>query len=145
MQGLSKRNLQYMQAFGDAYPSVVFVQQVVAQLPWGHNVRLLDKLNSLEVREWYAKACIQNGWSRAILEMQIETRLFERQGKAVHNFDRTLPAPQSELASQMLKNPYIFDFLSLRQEAHERDLERGLLTHVKAFMLELGAGFALNM
>ena len=144
MQGLSKRNLQYMQAFGDAYPSVEFVQQVVAQLPWGHNVRLLDKLNSLEVREWYAKACIQNGWSRAILEMQIETRLFERQGKAVHNFDRTLPAPQSELASQMLKDPYIFDFLSLGQEAHERDLERGLLTHVKAFMLELGAGFALN-
>lgn len=76
--------------------------------------------------------------------MQIKTRLFERQGIAVHNFDRTLPAPQSELASQMLKDPYIFDFLSLGQEAHERDLERGLLAHVKAFLLELGAEFALN-
>lgn len=111
-----------MRAFAEAYPNLEFVQQVVGQLPWGHNVRLLDKLDSLEVREWYAKACIQNGWSRAILEAQIETRLFERQGKAVHNFDRTLPAPQSELASQMLKDPYIFDFLSLGQDAHERDL-----------------------
>lgn len=122
MQGLSRTNLLYMRAFAEAYPNLEFVQQVVGQLPWGHNVRLLDKLDSLEVREWYAKACIQNGWSRAILEAQIETRLFERQGKAVHNFDRTLPAPQSELASQMLKDPYIFDFLSLGQDAHERDL-----------------------
>ena len=143
MKGLSRTNLLYMRAFAEAYPDSEFVQQVVGQLPWGHNVRLLDKLDSLEVREWYAKACIQNGWSRPILEAQTETKLFERQGKAVHNFDRTLPAPQSELASQMLKDPYIFDFLSLGQEAHERDLERGLLAHVKAFLLELGAGFAL--
>lgn len=142
MQGLSKRNLQYMQAFAEAYPSLEFVQQVVAQLPWGHNVRLLDKLDSLETREWYIRACIQNGWSRPILEMQIQTKLHERQGKAVHNFDRTLPAPHAELAAQMLKDPYNFDFLSLGEEAHERDLERGLLAHIKAFLLELGAGFA---
>jgi predicted nuclease of restriction endonuclease-like (RecB) superfamily len=142
MQGLSRTNLLYMRAFAEAYPNLEFVQQIVGQLPWGHNVRLLDKLDSLEVREWYARAYIQNGWSRPILEMQIETKLFERQGKAVHNFERTLPAPQSELAVQMLKDPYNFDFLSLGQEAHERDLERGLLAHIKAFLLELGAGFA---
>ena len=143
MQGFSKRNLQYMQAFAEAYPNAEFVQQVVAQLPWGQNVRLLDKLDSFELREWYAKACIQNGWSRPILEAQIETKLHQRQGAAVNNFARTLPALQSELASQMLKDPYIFDFLSLGQDAHERDLERGLLAHIKAFLLELGAGFAL--
>ena len=143
MQGLSKRNLQYMRAFAEAYPDESFVQQAAAQIPWFHNCVVLDKAKDIQTREWYIRACIQNGWSRAILEMQIETKLFERQGKAVHNFDRTLPAPQSELASQMLKDPYIFDFLSLGDDAHERDLERGLLAHVKAFMLELGAGFAL--
>ena len=143
MQGLSKRNLQYMRAFAEAYPDESFVQQAAAQIPWFHNCVVLDKAKDIQTREWYIRACIQNGWSRAILEMQIETKLFERQGKAFHNFDRTLPAQQSELASQMLKDPYIFDFLSLGQDAHERDLERGLLAHVKAFMLELGAGFAL--
>jgi predicted nuclease of restriction endonuclease-like (RecB) superfamily len=117
MQGLSRTNLLYMRAFAEAYPNLEFVQQVVGQLPWGHNLRLLDKLDSLEVREWYARAYIQNGWSRPILKLQIETKLFERQGKAVHNFERTLPAPQSELAAQMLKDPYNFDFLSLGQEA----------------------------
>ncbi len=141
MQGLSKRNLQYMRAFAEAYPEE-FVQQVAAQLPWFHNCILLDKVKDAQTREWYILACIENGWSRPILEVQIESKLFERQGKAVHNFDRTLPAPQSELAAQMLKDPYNFDFLSLGQEAHERDLERGLLAHIKAFLLELGAGFA---
>jgi predicted nuclease of restriction endonuclease-like (RecB) superfamily len=141
MQGLSKRNLHYMRAFAEAYLEE-FVQQVAAQLPWFHNCILLDKVKDAQAREWYIRACIQNGWSRPILEMQIETKLHERQGKAVHNFDRTLPAHQSELAVQMLKDPYNFDFLSLGQEAHERDLERGLLAHIKAFLLELGAGFA---
>ena len=117
MQGFSRTNLLYMRAFADAYPNAEFVQQVVGQLPWGQNLRLLDKLDSFELREWYAKACIQNGWSRPILEAQIETKLHQRQGAAVNNFARTLPALQSELASQMLKDPYIFDFLSLGQEA----------------------------
>jgi predicted nuclease of restriction endonuclease-like (RecB) superfamily len=142
IQGLSRTNLLYMRAFAEAYPNLEFVQQVVGQLPWGHNVRLLDKVKDAQTREWYIRACIQNGWSRPILEVQIETKLHERQGKAVHNFERTLPAPQSELAAQMLKDPYNFDFLSLGLEAHERDLERGLLAHIKAFLLELGAGFA---
>jgi predicted nuclease of restriction endonuclease-like (RecB) superfamily len=142
MQGLSRTNLLYMRAFAEAYPDWNFVQQVVGQLPWGHNVRLLDKLKDPSEREWYARACIQNGWSRPVLEAQIETRLHQRQGKAIHNFDQTLPAPQSELAQQMLKDPYNFDFLSLGQEAHERDLEKGLLAHIRAFLLELGVGFA---
>ncbi len=142
MQGLSRTNLLYMRAFAEAYPNLEFVQQIVGQLPWGHNVRLLDKLETFEQREWYAKACIQNGWSRAILEAQIETKLHQRQGKALNNFEQTLPAPQSELAQQMLKDPYNFDFLSLGQEAHERDLEKGLLEHLRAFLLELGVGFA---
>jgi predicted nuclease of restriction endonuclease-like (RecB) superfamily len=155
MQGLSRTNLLYMRAFAEAYPNLEFVQQLVGQLPWGHNVRLLDKVKDTQTREWYIRACIQNGWSRPILELQIETKLHERQGKAVHNFERTLPAPHAELAAQMLKDPYNFDFLSLGQEAHERDLEKGLIAHIKSFLLELlahktapcglfalGAGFA---
>ncbi len=142
MKGLSRTNLLYMRAFAGAYPNEAFVQQVAGQIPWFHNCIVLDKLKTHPEREWYIQACIQNGWSRAILEAQIETRLMERQGKAVHNFDRALPAPQSELAAQILKDPYNFDFLSLGDEAHERDLERGLIAHLKNFLLELGAGFA---
>ena len=119
-----------------------FVPQVVAQLPWGHNIALLEKLQDPATREWYARAAIAHGWSRAILEAQIETRLDLRQGRAATNFARTLPAPQSELARQALKDPYTFDFLTLGPDARERDLERGLLTHLRAFMLELGVGFA---
>jgi predicted nuclease of restriction endonuclease-like (RecB) superfamily len=142
MKGLSRRNLMYMRAFAEAYPDEPFVQQVAAQLPWFHNCIVLDKIKAHSEREWYLRACIRNGWSRAVLEAQIATRLHERQGKAAHNFDRALPAPQSELAAQILKDPYNFDFLSLGDEAVERDLERGLITHLKNFLLELGAGFA---
>ncbi len=141
MQGLSKRNLQYMRAFAEAY-SGEFVQQAAAQLPWFHNCVVLDKLKDAQTRAWYIRACIQNGWSRPILEMQIETKLHQRQGNAVNNFERTLPAPHAELAAQMLKDPYNFDFLGLGQEAHERDLENALIAHIKSFLLELGAGFA---
>ncbi len=142
MRGLSARNLKYMQAIAAAYPNEPFVQQVVAQMPWGHNVRLLDKVKDPTEREWYARAAIQNGWSRNVLVHQIESGLYGRQGRAVTNFDRTLPAPQSELAQQLLKDPYTFDFLTLDAEAHERDLERGLLAHVREFLLEMGVGFA---
>lgn len=142
MKGLSRTNLIYMQAFADAYPDVAIVQQVVGQLPWGHNVRLLDKVKDPIEREWYARAAIQHGWSRNILAHQIESCLYHRQGKAVTNFDRTLPAPQSDLAAQILKDPYNFDFLTVGDEAHERDLERALTTQIRDFLLELGAGFA---
>ena len=143
LKGFSRRNLYRMRAFYLAYRDrPEFVPQVVAQIPWGHNTLLLEKLKEPALREWYARACIQHGWSRAILEAQIETRLHERQGAALTNFERTLPTPQSELAQQALKDPYTFDFLSLHNEAVERDLERGLLEHLKDFMLELGVGFS---
>lgn len=132
-----------MRALYRAYPDEAeFVTQAVSQIPWGHNVALLQKLKNNEERFWYAAQTIENGWSRAVLEHQVETRLFERQGGATTNFARTLPAPQPDLAHQLLKDPYTFDFLTLGADAHERDLERGLLDHIRQFLLELGAGFA---
>ena len=111
MKGLSRTNLLYMRAFADAYPDEAIVQQAVGQIPWGHNLRLLDKLNDQGERLWYVQKTIQNGWSRNILEMQIETGLYHRQGKAISNFAQTLPALQSDLARQTLKDPYNFEFL----------------------------------
>ena len=142
MKGLSARNLRYMRAFAEAWPDEAIVQQVVAKLPWGHNVRLLDYANTPSEREWYARAAIENGWSRNVLVHQIESGLYARQGKAVTNFRRALRAPESDLAAQMLKDPYNFDFLTLADDARERDLQRGLLQHLRDFLLELGVGFA---
>lgn len=142
MKGFSPRNLKYMRAFAQAYPEEAFVQQAAAQIPWFHNCLILDRLKDPAEREWYIRACIQHGWSRAILEAQIETGLYRRQGAALTNFAQTLPQPSSDLAQQVLKDPYNFDFLSLHDEAVERDLERALLEHLQRFMLELGVGFA---
>ena len=139
MRGLSPRNLKYMRAFAEAWP---IVQQPVAQLPWGHNVRLLDNVKDSGERLWYAEQPIQNGWSRNVLVLQIESVLYRRQGKALTNFQTTLPKPQSDLAQQLIKDPYNFDFLTLTSEAQERDLERGLLEHLRQFLIELGTGFA---
>jgi len=140
--GFSARNLKYMRAFAGAYPDREFVQQVVAPLPWGHNVRLIEATKTFAEREWYARQAVEHGWSRAILIHQIDSRLYGRQGKAQTNFARTLPAPLSELAQQVIKDPYNFDFLSLGAERGERELERGLLEHIRALILELGKGFA---
>ena len=118
------------------------MQQLVAQIPWGHHCVLLDKVKDPSEREWYVRATVQYGWSRDILVHQIESGLHVRQGWAVTNFDRALPSPQSDLAQQITKDPYNFDFLLLGEEAHERDLERGLLEHLRKFLLELGVGFA---
>lgn len=142
LQGFTRRNLQYMQQFASTWTEVQIVQQLVSQIPWGHNIALMQKLKDATQREWYARATIQHGWSRNVLIHQIDSRLIERQGRASTNFDRVLPAPQSELAQQLLKDPYNFDFLSLHDEAVERDLEKGLLAHLRDFMLELGVGFA---
>ncbi len=114
----------------------------VADIPWGHNVWLFEKVKDPLVRLWYARKTIEHGWSRAVLVHQIESALHERQGKAITNFDRTLPPPQSDLAQQALKDPYVFDFLSLAEDAHERELERGLTEHIRKFLLELGVGFS---
>jgi len=141
MRGLSQRNLKYMKALADAWPDEAIVQQLVAQLPWGHNVRLLDKASSAEERLWYVRGAIEHGWSRNILVLHIEARLFHRQGKALNNFQRTLPAPQSDLARQLLKDPYNFDFLTLAEDAHEKEVETGLIEHIQKFLVELGIGF----
>jgi predicted nuclease of restriction endonuclease-like (RecB) superfamily len=118
------------------------VQQVVAQIPWGHNVRLLDKLPNREERLWYAQKTLEHGWSRNVLALQIDSGLYKRQGSVLSNFEQTLPAPQSDLARELLKDPYTFDFLGLAEEAQEREIERGLLKHLRNFLIELGVGFA---
>jgi predicted nuclease of restriction endonuclease-like (RecB) superfamily len=122
MKGFSPRNLKYMRAFAEAWPEEAIVQQLVAQIPWGHNVRILDYLKDPVERKWYVRATVQHGWSRDVLVHQIESGLFRRQGKAVTNFEQALPLPQSDLAQQITKDPYNFDFLLLGPEAHERDL-----------------------
>ena len=142
MKGFSPRNLKYMRAFADAWPDSEFVQGVLAQLPWYHQLALLDKLPGLDARRWYAAKAIEHNWSRNVLVMQIETRLLERSGQAVTNFPATLPAPQSDLARESIKDPYRFDFLGLPDEAQEREIEHALVRHVTEFLLELGAGFA---
>lgn len=142
MKGFSPRNLKYMRAFAEAWPNESIVQGPLAQITWYHNIALLEKASSTDQRLWYAQQAVEHGWSRNILVHQIDTHLYSRQGKAQTNFARTLPPPQSDLAQQLLKDPYNFDFLTLGNEAAERDLERGLLDHVRDFLLELGAGFA---
>jgi predicted nuclease of restriction endonuclease-like (RecB) superfamily len=142
MSGFSPRNLKYMRAFAEAWPDETIVQATLAQITWYHNIALVEKLATTEERLWYARQTVENGWSRNVLVHQIEGGLYRRQGKAVTNFTRTLPAPQSELAQQVVKDPYNFDFLTLSREAQERELERGLLDHIRDFLLELGIGFA---
>jgi predicted nuclease of restriction endonuclease-like (RecB) superfamily len=142
MKGFSPRNLKYMRAFAQAWPDLEIVQQAAARLPWGHNLVLLDRLNTPQERSWYATKTLAHNWSRNILEIQIETRLLERSGTAVTNFDTRLPQPQSDLARESLKDPYRFDFLGLTDKAQEREVEHALVRHVTEFLLELGAGFA---
>jgi predicted nuclease of restriction endonuclease-like (RecB) superfamily len=120
MTGLSPRNLKYMRAFADAFPDLEIVQQVVARLPWGHVVKLIETIKDTVERLWYARQAVEHGWSRNVLVHQIETGLYSRQGKALTNFARTLPAPQSDLAQQLIKDPYSFGFLSLGSDISVR-------------------------
>jgi predicted nuclease of restriction endonuclease-like (RecB) superfamily len=122
-----------MRAFAAAWPDQAIVQQVAAQLPWGHHMVLLDRLKDPAQREWYLRAAVEYGWSRNILVLQIKSGL---------QVQRTLPPPDSDLAEQILKDPYNFDFLTVTKEAHEREIERGLLIHLRDLLLELGRGFA---
>ncbi len=142
MKGFSPRNLKYMRAFAEAWPDEQIVQEALAQITWYHNITLLEKVKDPTERLWYVQQTIEHGWSRNVLVHQIESKLYQRQGKAITNFERTLPAPQSDLARSLIKDPYVFDFLSLGPEAQERDLERALLNHLRDFLLELGKGFA---
>ena len=142
MKGFSVRNLMYMRAFGEARPDAEIVQQTAAQLPWFHLCTLLDKLKDPVLRLRYAEQARAEGWSRTTLELNIRNRLHERQGQAVTNFSVRLPAPNAELAHETLKDPYLFDFLGLGDDAHEREIGNALVRHITRFLLELGSGFA---
>ncbi|MCC7463780.1 MAG: DUF1016 family protein [Gammaproteobacteria bacterium] len=142
MSGLSARNLRYMRDFASAWPDAEIVQRLLQNLPWGQNVVLLDKLRDSRTRVWYATQCVQQGWSRSVLVMQIERRLHERKGKAQSNFALTLPPADSDMAAQVFKDPYLFDFLGTADPRREREVERTLVEHVQHFLLELGSGFA---
>jgi predicted nuclease of restriction endonuclease-like (RecB) superfamily len=142
MQGLSPRNLKYMRQFAAAYQDLSFVQGPLAQISWYHHITLLTKVKDEQARFFYIAETARHGWSRDIMVLQIDSKYRERKGSAQTNFPTTLPAPQSDLAQQMLKDPYIFDFLSLADDYKEKDLENALTEHITKFLLELGAGFA---
>ena len=143
IKGFSLRNLKYMRQwfqFWSAEPAIG--QQLVAQIPWGHNLVIISKIKTIDQALFYVQKTIQNNWSRVVLTHQIESGLHLREGKAITNFQTTLPAPHSDLARQMLKDPYHFDFLMLRERHDEQELENALIEHITRFLLELGAGFS---
>lgn len=155
ISGFSAQNLWYMRGFYLAWTQgTPNLQQLVGDLdsaspppcvagiPWGHNIQLVTKVKDPTERLWYAQKTTENGWSRSVLVHQIESDLYHRQGNTISNFQQTLPAPQSDLAQQLLKDPYTFDFLTLEEARQERDLEHGLIGHIQHFLLELGMGFA---
>ena len=143
-KGYSVRNLKYMAKFAMTYPDRQFVQTVSAQIPWSHNIVILDKVKDPDQRIWYIKKTAENGWSHSVLVHQIESNLYERQviAEKVSNFESRLPSPQSELAIQTMKDPYIFDFVPFKEDMIERDIERALVQDVTKLLLELGTGFA---
>ena len=143
MKGFSVRNLQRMIRFYREYPSPDRkVPQAVAQLPWGHNILLIEKVKDADRRFWYVREALKEGWSRDTLAMMIKNDLYKRQGESVTNFELQLPETQSDLASQTLRDPYVFDFLTLEEPFHERELETELVKHLEQFLIELGQGFA---
>jgi predicted nuclease of restriction endonuclease-like (RecB) superfamily len=142
LSGYSTRNLKYMRAFAAAWPDPAIVQQLAAQIPWMHNCVLLDRVKDAAAREYYIRKTVENGWSRAVLQHHIDTGANMRIGKASTNFPITLPKAQSDLAQEILKDPYILKPAPLDEMANERALENALLARLKDFLMELGAGFA---
>lgn len=142
MKGFSTRNLKYMRSFAKDFPDSQFVQHAAAQMPWFHLVTVMDKVKDHNARIFYITEAIGCGWARNVLTLQIETDLYNRQGKAITNFKDKLPSPQSELAQHTLKDPYVFDLMSIGKDAMEREIEKGLVAHMEKFLLELGKGFA---
>jgi predicted nuclease of restriction endonuclease-like (RecB) superfamily len=149
MKGLSSSNLKYCKRFYVFYQSQFsqqavdqIGQQPVVQIPWGHNILIFSKSKTIKEASFYISETIENGWSRDALALQIKTQLYQRQGKAITNFKHTLPNPLSDLVQQTLKDPYVFDFLTLSKPFHERDIENQLIAHITKFLLELGKGFA---
>jgi len=142
MTGFSARNLKYMRKFAEQWPDLPIVQRTVAQLPWRSNIALMDKLQDEKTRLWYAQRTIENGWSRDVLDTMITSKLIERQGKAVTNFETALPLPDSDMALELFKDPYLFDYIGTGETRREIEIERLLTKHIEKFLLELGQGFA---
>ena len=144
IQGFSIRNLKYMKKIALEYPDFEFVQEVLAQITWYHNVILMDKIKSTEERKWYINETIKNGWSTNVLKNQIKKK-YERQAIAdkITNFENTLPDIQSDLAMQTLKDPYIFDFIALKGQVKEKEIEEAMITKIKNVLLELRNRFCL--
>ena len=142
MRGFSPRNLKYMRAFAAAWPERAIVQEALARIPWYHHIALLEKLDDSEERLWYARQSMEQGWSHNVLVLQIQARAHARQGKALTNFKATLPPADSDLAAQVFKDPYLFDFLGTADPRREREVEQALVDHIQRFLLELGTGFA---
>jgi len=143
-KGYSVRNLTYMRKFAEAYPDIEILQRGVAKLPWRNNITLMDKIKDDDIRNWYINKNLENGWNNVVLTHQIELGLYERQAIAekVSNFEKTLPSPQSELAKETMKDPYIFDFVEANENKIEREIESELVNNIANFLLELGSGFA---
>ena len=142
MAGFSARNLKYMRKFAEIWSDKQFVQELLAQISWYHNLALLEKLKDENLRVWYARQALENGWSRNILVTQIETQLHKRIGQTANNFEITLPPDDSDMANQIFKDPYLFDFLGTAEVRKEAELESKLVEHLEKFLLELGQGFA---
>ena len=147
VEGFSRRNIFRMRSFYLAYQivpqTVALLEKLpIFRIPWGHNAVLLERVKDVKTRLWYAQQAIENGWSRSMLEMWIDSNLYKRQGKAITNFKASLPQPQSDIAEQTIKDPYIFDCLALDKKHREKELEQGLIDHLQRFLLELGEGFA---
>lgn len=142
MRGFSARNLKYMRKLAECWPDYPIVQEVIAQIPWSSNISLMDKIKDSEQRLWYAKKTIENGWSKSVLDLQIATQLSTRQGKAINNFEMALPPVDSDMATNIFKDPYLFDFLGTDELRREKELEDKLTQHIEKFLLELGQGFA---
>jgi predicted nuclease of restriction endonuclease-like (RecB) superfamily len=140
-KGFSPRNLWYTRAFAAAWTEPV-LQQAVAELPWGHVTVLLDKLDTRDDRDWYAAQAVAGGWSRGVLLDRIKGQLRQRRGAATSNFERALASPDSDLAQQITKDPYVFDFLNLDGQVAERELEDAMMGRLQQALLELGVGFA---
>jgi predicted nuclease of restriction endonuclease-like (RecB) superfamily len=134
MKGFSPQNLKYMRRFAEEYSLDEIGQQAIDQLPWGHNIVLMYELSDKKERAFYIQKVEEYGWSRNVLSMQIESNLYKREGKAVTNFNDRLPSVHADLAKATLRNPYLFDFLSLGKAAHEREIEKGLVAHIERFL-----------
>ena len=145
IKGMSARNLRYMQKFASEFDNDEFLQGVLAKLSWNHNQLLLDRIKDNGIRKWYAKACITNGWTTSVLIHQISSKLYERQAlleNKITNFDDTLPSPNNEQVKNLLKDPYIFDFITDNKDLKELDIEQQLISNITKLLLELGNGFA---